>query len=389
MSTTLFYYANIVTPTEIIKHGAVAISEGQIVYVGALENAPQNCDTRLDMRGKFLAPGFIDMHVHGGKGVSFDEIAQLHQDIQTYSQWVVSAGVTNYLCSIAAPDAEALIDKIERYVEIFEKGVAGAQPVGLHLEGPFLSQKRKGAFNPAWLRMPSLAEAEAYVKAGKGWIRQMTLAPELPGAMEVAAYYRRMGILVSLGHTDADYETASAALKGNFTHVTHTFNAQSGFHHRHPGVFGAILASDEITAELIADTIHAHPGAMKILVRCLGTDRIVLITDAMPGAGLPDGVYNLVGLEVTVKDGHANLADGTIAGSTVLLNQCVRNVNQLVGVPFPEAVKMASLNPARAMGLSNRLGSISVGKEANLVVLDQDANVHMTIVKGQVAYTQL
>jgi N-acetylglucosamine-6-phosphate deacetylase len=259
----------------------------------------------------------------------------------------------------------------------------------LHLEGPFLNKQRKGAFNPNWLRMPSLNEAEAFVKAGKGWIRQMTLAPELPGALEIAAYFRAAGILVSLGHTDTDYETASAALKGNFTHVTHTFNAQSGFHHRKPGVFGAILTSNEITAELIADTVHAHPGAMKILVRCLGTDRIVLITDAMPGAGLPDGVYNLVGLEVTVKDGHANLADGTIAGSTVLLNQCVRNVNQLVGVPFHEAVKMASLNPARAMGLSNRLGSIAVGKEANLVVLDRDANVNMTMVKGHIVYTQL
>ncbi len=389
MTTTLFYYTNIVTPTEVIEHGAVVVSEDKIIYVGPMENAPYDCDLRLDLRGKFLAPGFIDMHVHGGKGISFEDTSHIQQDIQTYSQWVAGNGVTNYLCSIAAKDAETLVKEINQYVEVFEKGVDGAQPLGLHLEGPFLNKQRKGAFNPNWLRMPSLAEAESFVKAGKGWIRQMTLAPELPGALEIAAYFRSTGILVSLGHTDTDYETASAALKGNFTHVTHTFNAQSGFHHRKPGVFGAILASDEITAELIADTVHAHPGAMKILVRCLGADRIVLITDAMPGAGLPDGVYNLVGLEVTVKDGHANLADGTIAGSTVLLNQCVRNVNQLVGVPFQDAIKMASLNPARTMGLSNRLGSIAVGKEANLVVLDQDAHINLTMVKGRIVYSQL
>jgi len=389
MKDILLYFTNIVTPTEVIAHGAVGISDGLIDYVGSLDNVPHDYVKKMDLRGKYLAPGFIDMHVHGGKGVAFEDSTNLKQTIQAYSNWVVSTGVTNYLCSIAAPDAKALVDIISLYVEIFEQGVDGAQPLGLHLEGPFLNKQKKGAFNPNWLRLPSLEEAKAFIKAGKGWIRQMTLAPELPGAQEIAALYRSEGILVALGHTDTDYDTARAALQGNFTHVTHAFNAQSGFHHRQPGVFGAILASDEITAELIADTVHAHPGAMKILVRCLGTDRIVLITDAMPGAGLPDGEYELVGLKVTVKNGHANLPDGTIAGSTALLNQCVRNVHQLVDVPFPDAIKMASLNPSRAMGISNRLGSIAIGKEANLVILDEEANVFMTIVKGQIIYNQL
>lgn len=389
MNDTLLYFTNIVTPIEVIAHGALGISKGKIDYIGSMEDLPHSYATKLDLREKYLAPGFIDMHVHGGIGISFDEIDNLELNLQTYSKWVASTGVTGFLCSIAAPDAKALAEKIERYVGIFEKTFEGAQPLGLHLEGPYLNKQKKGAFNPAWLRMPSLEEAKSFIEAGSGWIRQMTLAPELPGAQEIAALYRSHGILISLGHTDSNYETASAALKGNFTHVTHTFNAQSGFHHRQPGAFGAIMASDEVTAELIADTIHAHPGAMKILVRCLGTDRIVLITDAMPGAGLADGVYELVGLQVTVKNGHANLPDGTIAGSTVLLNQCVRNVNQLVGVPFPEAIKMASLNPARTMGISNRLGSIAVGKEANLVVLDQNADVLMTMVKGKIVFNNL
>lgn len=389
MTDILLFNANIVTPTELIAHGAVGISQGMINYVGSIDNAPDNYAKKINLFGKYLAPGLIDMHVHGGNGISFEQPSNLEQDLQTYSNWVVSTGVTHYLCSIAAPDAQALVESIKRYVNIFEKGIKGAQPIGLHLEGPFLNKEKKGAFNPAWLRMPSLDEAKSFINAGEKWIRQITLAPELPGAQEVAGLFRSQGILVSLGHTNTDYETASAALKADFRHVTHTFNAQSGFHHRNPGVFGAVLASDEVTAELIADTVHAHPAAMKILIRCLGADRIVLITDAMPGAGLPDGEYELVGLKVTVKEGRANLPDGTIAGSTVLLNQCVRNINQLVGVSYPESIKMASLNPARAMGISNHVGSIAVGKEASLIVLDKDANVFMTMVKGKVEYNQL
>jgi N-acetylglucosamine-6-phosphate deacetylase len=171
--------------------------------------------------------------------------------------------------------------------------------------------------------------------------------------------------------------------------VTHTFNAQSGFHHREPGAFGAIMASDQVTAELIADTIHSHPGAMKILVRCLGTERIALITDAMAGAGLQDGTYTLVGQTVNVKDGHATLADGTIAGSTARMNECVRNMHRLVGVSLAEAVKMASLIPARAMGFADRLGSIHAGKDANLTALDDNAEVRLTLVRGKVAYSSL
>lgn len=389
MPNILLYYTNILTPTQVIKNGAIAISEDQIAYVGSMENVPEVSGLKMDLRGKYVVPGFIDVHVHGGKGIAFGESNDPHKELQAYSDWVTSNGVTGYLCSIAAPDAVALAEKISLFADVLEAGIAGAQPLGLHLEGPFINSKKKGAFNPAWLRTPSLEEAEAFLKAGRGWIRQMTLAPELPGTQQIAALFRSNGIVVSMGHTDTDYETARAALKGNFTHVTHAFNAQTEFHHRHPGVFGAILDSDEITAELIADTIHVHPGAMTVLLRCLGTDRVVLITDAMPGAGLADGIYDLVGFKVTVKDGHANLPDGTIAGSTVLLNQCVHNVNHLLGVPLNEAVKMASLNPARSMGFADSLGSLAVGKEANLIVIDENVNVYMTMVKGKIVYCHL
>ncbi len=389
MATTLFY-SNILTPTERIYPGALVISdEGKIVYVGAMDGAPQVSGKRLDLRNLTVVPGLIDIHVHGGKGITFGESGNAAEELRAYSEWVVSTGVTGYLCSLAAPDAASLVELVRRYVAAMKAGVPGAEPLGIHLEGPFISKEKKGAFNPDWLRMPSLEETEAVLGAGEGWIRQVTMAPELPNAEQLASKFRREGVVVSLGHTNSDYETASAALRGAYTHVTHTFNAQSGFHHRKPGAFGAIMASDGITAELIADTIHAHPGAMKILVRCLGSDRVALITDAMAGAGLEDGEYNLVGQAVTVKDGKATLADGTIAGSTATLNQCVRNVHRLLGLPLAEAVKMASLVPARAMGFADRLGSLQVGRDANLTVLDDEVNVRLTLVQGKVVYSNL
>lgn len=379
--------ARIFTPTEVIERGAVVVSdEGQITYVGPTARAPRVDGRRIDVQGRIVVPGLIDVHVHGGKGITFGASGEIAGDLRAYSAWVAGTGVTGFLCSIAAPDARALTHLAGAFADVLDGGVPGAEALGLHLEGPFLNREKKGVFDPAWFRRPTAGETEALLKAGRGWIRQVTMAPELPGAQEMAARLREAGVVVSVGHTDADYETASAALRGAFTHVTHTFNAQRGFHHRAPGALGAVMASDRVTAELIADTIHVHPGAMKVLVRCLGTDRVVLVTDAMAGAGLADGTYELLGHAVTVQDGRATLADGTIASSTATLSQCVRNMHQQVGVSLHEAVKMASLNPARAMGLADRLGSIAVGKDASLAVIDEDVNVYLTLVRGRVVY---
>jgi N-acetylglucosamine-6-phosphate deacetylase len=387
MPTTL-YHATVFTPTEMIERASVVASDdGRIAHVGPMEDAPRVEGQRMDLRGRIVVPGFVDVHVHGGKGITFERPGTTVEDLCAYSKWVSSTGVTGFLCSIAAPDAQAQVQMVGSLADALDAGVPGAEALGLHLEGPFLSKEKKGAFDPAWLRPPSMEETEAMLEAGRGWIRQVSMAPGLPGAPEVAARFREAGVVVSLGHTNADYATASAALQGSFTHVTHTFNAQRGFHHREPGVFGAVLTSDEVTAELIADTIHVHPGAMKLLVRCLGSNRVVLITDAIAAAGLPDGEYGVVGQAVTVKEGQARLADGTLAGSTAKLNECVRNVNQKVDVPLLDAVKMASLNPARAMGFADRLGSIAVGKDASVTVIDEQVNVYLTMVKGQIVYS--
>lgn len=385
----LLYDAKVVTPTETLERQAVVVDdEGKIAFVGPMDAAPAVDGLRINLRGRILAPGFIDVHVHGGNGINFGD-DDLLEGVRKYSQWIVSTGVTGWLLSISAPNAETLVEIIKGYARAFDHAMPGAEPLGLHLEGPFLNVQKKGAFNPAWLHDPSLQEAQAYLDAGKGWVTQVTLAAELPNGQEVAGLLRRNGVVAALGHTNTDYDTASAALRGNFTHVTHTFNAQSSFDHRAPGVFGAVLGSDYATAEMIGDGIHVHPGAMKVLLRCLGTDRVVLITDAIMGAGLADGEYHLVGHEVTVANGRATLANGTLAGSVATLNQCVRNVHKLAGYPLADAVKLASLNPARAMGFAGRLGSVQPGKDASLTVIDDDVNVYMTIVKGKIVYNQL
>ncbi len=213
------------------------------------------------------------------------------------------------------------------------------------------------------------------------------MAPELEHAQEVAAFLASNGIKVSLGHSNSDYETASAALRGNFNHVTHTFNAQSGLHHRAPGVVGAILSSEKITAELIGDSFHVHPAAMQILYRCLGPDRIIVITDAMAGAGLSDGEYELLNQKVTVRSGKATLPDGTIGGSTATMISAVRTLVNEAGIPLQHALRMATLNPAKLIGVESRLGTIENGKEGNLVILNQDLTVRKTFVRGNLVYS--
>jgi N-acetylglucosamine-6-phosphate deacetylase len=352
-----------------------------------MELAPEVSGKRLDLRNLYVAPGLIDIHVHGGNGITFGNPESLEEDLRAYSEWVVMNGVTSFLTTITAPNPEELSTMIRSFVSEFKKGLPGAQALGIHLEGPFMNLEKKGAQNPDWIRNPSVDEAKQYLKAGEGWIKQMTMAPELPNAEEVARLYRGAGVSLAIGHSNADYDTAVRALNSHWTHITHTYNAQTGLHHRRPGVVGAVMGSDEITAELIVDLIHVHPGAIRAMLRCIGSDRIVLVTDAMEAAGLPDGEYHLLGAKVVVSGGKATQEDGTIAGSSAVLNKCVRNMHHAVSVPLSDAIKMASLNPARVIGEAGKRGSLQAGKQADLVVIDRDVNVYLTMVNGKVVYS--
>jgi N-acetylglucosamine-6-phosphate deacetylase len=382
-------YVNLITPTEILHRSTLIVGDdGKINYVGSMEMAPNVQGRRLDLRNLFVAPGFINIHVHGGNGITFGNPDTLAEDLRSYSKWVVKNGVTGFLTTITAPTPDELVAMIQAFVAEFQKGLPGAQALGIHLEGPFMNLEKKGAQNPDWIRNPSIDEAKKYVEVGVGWIKQMTMAPELPNAEEVARLYRGAGVTLAIGHSNADYEIAVKALGSHWTHITHTYNAQTGLHHRRPGVVGAVMGSDEITAELIVDLIHVHPGAIKAMLRCVGSDRIVLVTDAMEAAGLPDGEYHLLGAKVIVAGGKATQEDGTIAGSSAVMNQCVRNMHHEVGVSLADAVKMATLNPARVIGEVSARGSLQAGKQADLIVIDDDLNVYMTIVNGEVVYSR-
>lgn len=385
---TLLENSIILTPFEEIEDNTVLVDDSGSIAAIDRPSFFENTDAqRIDLDGKYLIPGFIDIHVHGGHGTTFG-IGDLAERLQDYSQWIASFGETGFVMTIAGATADALEKTIKAYVKLMPDSYTGAEPLGLHLEGPFLNLEKHGAFNPDWIRAADSEEMNRYIKAGQGWIKHVTLAPDSKPAYEVAELLSNEGIIAALGHSNSDYENASKALSGDFRHITHSYNAQSPLHHRKPGVVGAVLASDKVTAELIADGRHVHPAAMKILVRCLGCERIILITDAMEGTGQPDGEYEIVGQKVIVKDQQATLPDGTIGGSTATINQCVRNMVKSVGVPLKDVVRMASYNPARFLGLDEQIGQIKTGYKANLAVIDRDINAFHTFVKGKLIYSR-
>lgn len=380
----------IFTPTACLEEACVLVDQhGTIEYVGSKSNAPQRDYERISAPDLWLSPGFIDIHNHGGIGIAFGVGDKLAEDLQTYAEWVLKSGVTGFVCSVAGATSDDLNQIIKAYVPILEKGTKGARALGLHLEGPFLNVEKKGAFNPKWLRPPVVEESLQYIRNGGQWIRQISLAPELPHALEVAREFRKAHITVALAHSNSDYETARAALMGDFTHVTHIFNALSEFNHRRPGALGGVLTSDEITGELIADGIHVHPGAMRLLLRTLGSKRISLITDAIPGAGLPDGDYDLIGQKIIVKDGRATLENGTLAGSAALMNQCVRNAHQLADASVQETIRMATYNPAHVIGMQREIGLIASGRSADLILMDQNFDVKFAMVSGEIMFNQI
>jgi len=381
----------IITPFELFSDRQVHFSlKETIKFYPASEKIDLSKEKKIDCGGKIITPGFIDIHTHGGNGIAFGS-GDLEEGLLSYSRWVASAGVTGFLLSISGPNPGAICNILSGYASLFQKTKEwpGAKPLGIHLEGPYLNPKKHGAFQTSWLRQPSIDELKNFLDYAGGWIRQVSLAPELDGAMEAAAFLEEAGVIAALGHSNADYNTASAALKKNFKHVTHAFNAQSGFHHRSPGVVGAVLASDEVTAELIGDKHHIHPAVMKILYRCLGPERVILITDAMPGTGLPDGVYNLLGMVITVNKRKATLPDGTLAGSTATMDSALRILANQAEIPLPDAIRMATYNPAKCISQEDKIGHLADGKTADITVLNGDLSVYMTIASGKIVFKQI
>jgi N-acetylglucosamine-6-phosphate deacetylase len=383
--TYIIRAATVLTPIEIILNGAVVVQGSRIVDVGPVSSTRRPADAELiDLGNATLAPGFVDVHIHGSGG---DTAMSGANAIQRISRFLARHGVSSWLPTLTwGATFDESLDIIRAVADGCRSVVDGAEAAGIHLEGPFLSPRRPGAIRPESFRIPSLADVDMLLEAGGGFVRLMTLAPELPGGRAVVERLVSRGVTASIGHSDASVGEAREAIASGVTHATHAFNAMRGLHHRDPGVVGAIMDSDRVTAELIADGIHVETTAMRVLVRTKGADRVAVITDAIAAAGMGDGEFSFDGRPIAVRDGKALLADGTIAGSVSCLDDNVRRLVDECAIPVSSAIAMATRVPARSVGLDNRKGHLSGGYDADLVALDYQRNVRFTMARGRIAY---
>lgn len=377
------------TPQEEIQDPLLFIEDGVISAVSSRgqREIPRNA-TVVDLDDAVLAPGFVDIHMHGGAGV--DVMHAPTAELPHLNKFLTTHGVTGYFpTTVAAPleqtcaALERLADAIEaaRSLQSSNDGAVQARPLGIHLEGPFLSHKRRGVHPPEYLVEPTLEIFEQLWQAARGHVRMMTIAPELPGALEVIKEAARRNVCVSIGHSDAVLDAARAGVRAGARHATHTFNAMRPLDHRDPGILGEVLTDKQLSADIIADGIHVAPEIVELFLRAMGTERAVLITDATAAAGMPDGTYQLGPIQVEVKDGKCTM-DGKLAGSVLTMDSAVRNITRFAGWRLQDAVRAATLNSARAVSLAQH-GRLAPGVEANIVVLSPGGEVRKTIVRGR------
>lgn len=332
----------------------------------------------IDAQGLYVSPGFIDVHTHGRGGS--DTMYATFEDLNTISKATLKTGVTSFLPTTMTMPVEDIKKAIEN-IAVNKEKVEGAQILGTHLEGPFFNKKYKGAQPEECMILPTVENYLSFVGNHQDVIRKISIAPELEHSIELIEYLNDKNTVVSLGHTNATYDEAQAAIDAGAASGTHTYNAMTPLTHRAPGVVGAVMINDSVYAELILDGVHVNYAAAKALLRAKGKEKVVLITDSLEAAGLENGKYLLGNQDVYVKDGEARLIDGTLAGSIVSMNTAVRNAHEHLGLELYEAVNLASYNPAQSLG-EDLLGEIKVGNYADIIFFDENIDIKKLIVKG-------
>jgi N-acetylglucosamine-6-phosphate deacetylase len=390
MPSTVIHASRILTPDEEISDGVIVVEGTHITALGHRDHVrvpPGAAD--YVATGLTVVPGFVDVHIHGAGG--HDVMEATTRALDRITSTVARYGTTSMLATTVSAPIDTTcrsLAGIAAYVRNQQKPFENGAPdrvtseiLGVHLEGPFISRLRRGVHPLDSVARPSSEILGQLLSASDGLVKILTVAPELPGAMEIIRVAAAAKIVVALGHTDATYDQARAAIQAGARHAVHTYNAMRPFSHRDPGVIGAILTDPEVTAEVIADRVHVADAAIQILIGCKGFDTVLLVSDGVAATGMRDGEYRLGNFEVTVKNGVARNSEGSLAGSTLTLDRAVRNLVAL-GVPFTDAVRMATVLPARRLGLAGKKGIIAIGADADLVALTPDMRVAAVMARG-------
>ncbi|TDL31039.1 N-acetylglucosamine-6-phosphate deacetylase [Jeotgalibacillus sp. S-D1] len=363
--------------------GDVFIEKGKIKKVAPA--LTEKAEKIIDAAGRdwSLLPGFIDLHIHGAAG--HDAMDATPEALHGIAAALPKEGTTSFLATTMTQHKEAISSALQQ-AGAFDGAAGEAELLGVHLEGPFISPERAGAQPVEHIIPPSIDQFDAWQRQSRQSIRLITLAPETMNGFECIKELAKRNIVVSIGHSDASYDQVNEAIQHGVRHVTHLYNQMRPFHHREPGVVGAALLEDALSVEIIADFIHSHKQAVKMAYRQKGAEKIILITDAMRAKGLPAGTYDLGGQQVSVTSDDARLADGTLAGSILTMEDAVKNMQMITGCSHSELIAMTSANAARQLGIYDRKGSIEENKDADLVILDQNQSVQLTICRGHIAF---
>ncbi|MEI4789404.1 N-acetylglucosamine-6-phosphate deacetylase [Bacillus sp. FJAT-53060] len=387
-SSLLLSNIHIVTKTEIIEHGFVGLRDGKIDYISTSPPTGNYEKVYISRENFYLLPGMIDIHIHGGYGA--DMMDATPEAMNTLADSLPSEGTTSFLATTITKnhqEIEQALKNIARWKQYnAEKAGSQAQCLGIHLEGPFISKKKAGAQPTQWIHQPDLPLFEKWLDSSEQLIQIVTFAPEEDPDFAFLSLLKEKNIVPSIGHTNAHHDMIELASKHGARHVTHLYNAMSSFQHREPNVLGAALTNENLLSELITDGIHSHPLSIKLAYLAKGSDRLIMITDSMRAKGLGDGTYEFGGQTVTVSGEKALLPDGTLAGSILRMKDGVQRIKQITHCGWSEIAKMTSTNAAKQLGLDHQLGSIEVGKLADLVIWDESGELIMTICRGHIVF---